>query len=307
MTEDLKGFILGTLLGDASVHIYKNKCGEKRFSLSVTHGEDQRDYIVHKSQLLSSYIRTGPRRSLNTEGFGGRHYRWQLCTRVTSDFGFLHMCYNKKGKKHVSQAWVDNLTLISLAYWYMDDGTLRNKKYVKFCTYGFSIPECTRLVKKLQKMGFTSKILFSHKWHKGSKRNYPYIIMDHLSSRKFLKEIDHLIVECLKYKSEIIEILKETKCDFCGDAIRVRGKRANSKWKSCSRKECRAAHNSRNCKEWHDKNLDHFTKYQKNYRAKNRQRIKEYKREYHVKNREHINQNLRRKRHAKQRKTKRDG
>jgi len=237
MTDELKSVILGTLLGDSSVQHSKDKSGKRRFLLQCQHGEDQKDYLFHKAELLSSYVKAKPKRIRNA-GYGGpENHCWRFHTGRVSDFDFLDMCYDKNDKKYVSQEWVDNLTLVSLAYWYMDDGTINSGRYVSFCTYGFSVPECNRLVKKLRDMGFAAKVTIIRR-PRPNNRKYPLIIMDSPSSKRFLEQVGHLIVDCLKYKTHITYPVAG-ECSFCGDEVPGRG---NCNWRSCSKEECKTLH-----------------------------------------------------------------
>lgn len=279
MAAELRGFILGTLLGDGSVRIYKNKYGERRFALEFGHGDKQRDYIFHKAKLLSAYVTTKPKRFLN-RGFGESHYLWRFSTRTASDLDFLNMCYNKKGKKYVSQKWVDSLTITSLAYWYMDDGCLSDNRRIYFCTHSFSRSECDRLVEKLQKMGFPARA----ETLKGQRKHYPVIRMDYWSSKKFLDQIGRLIVDCLKYKSDIIDAHRKVKCYFCGKEILASGRRSDFKYPACSNKDCKRSARRRKDK------------------ATNR----EYDKKYYAKNRQHICERIR-KRRAEKRRAKKAG
>lgn len=238
MTNKLKCVILGTLLGDASVSVFESH-GEKRFRMREAHCDKQRDYLFHKAKLLSPYLTAKPKKAVR-----GPYISWVVQTRTSCDFDFLEMCCNKKNKKYVSQEWVDNLTLVSLAYWYMDDGFLERGRYVNFSTQSFSAPECNRLVNKLKDMGFNAWTAPRRVTWRGTKRKYLIIRMDYWSSRKFLKKIDHLIVKCMKYKTRIVDAFKETKCDFCGNDMLLRGRRLSSTRKSCPKKECRASRSS---------------------------------------------------------------
>lgn len=246
MTDELKEFILGTLLGDTGARVLDNVYGERRFSLMCGHGKKQKAYLMHKSRLLSAYVTNCPKSYWNKGGRGFPDTElWRFSTVSSSDFDFLKMCYDENGKKRVSQEWVNSLTITSLAYWYMDDGNLNSNRYVFLFTNGFSVPECDLLVKRLGDMGFDASVKIDRLIGR-DKKEYPKIKMDYWASKKFLSRIDHLIVDSLKYKSDILDAFKKVQCYFCGYltlACRT-GKRA-----ICRKKRCRAAYN-REIKEW---------------------------------------------------------
>jgi len=312
MTDELKAFILGTLLGDASSHINHNKYGERRFGLRCTHGEKQRDYLFHKARLLSAYMKAGPRRSTQVRraGYKKRH-SWSFGTCVCSDFDFLDMCYDRNHKKYVSQKWVDNLTLASLAYWYMDDGYLSDGRWCHFSTCSFSIVECNRLAGKLKRMGFHSWVFVNRPTIKGIKKCYPIIRMESSSSKEFLKQIGHLVPKCLKYKCRFRET-KTNQCSFCGDAIKAFKHKKTTKWRirSCSKKECEKKWFKHRNKTYYKENKEWLGKKKKEYYNNNRELIKKRNREsakkYYAENRERINE-TRRTRRAKKRKVKKAG
>ena len=64
----------------------------------------------------------------------------------------------KDGKKYVTKEWANMLTPISLAFWYMDDGSISNadnqnvRPTIHIATNGFSYEECENLVEMLQKL-----------------------------------------------------------------------------------------------------------------------------------------------------------
>lgn len=303
MTNEIKAFILGTLLGDFS--LWHSKPLGKRYGLQCTHGDAQKEYLFHKADILSAYVKTAPigykAKAKQTFGLGQTH--WKLGTVLSSDFRFVDMCHDAKFKKHVSQEWVDSLTLVSLAYWYMDDGYLDRNRYVNFCTHSFSVLECQRLVKRLGEMGFQARIRrVSGRW-KGKTRYYPGITMGYLSSEQFLGQIDHLIVDCLKYKCKIDKgIFEEVPCDFCGDMI-LRKTSKTRRWASCSRKECKTAHAAKLSQAWAANHPKRVKECRKNWYKENKESAKQYSKKWHWENREHVLE-YQRKRRAQKRKEK---
>ena len=114
--------ILGTLLGDS--HFTKN------YMLSFGHTEIQKDLVDIKNKILGKFgskLTTIPETEKIIKGkvaVSKKQYRVvSKSFHGHSNIDFRKFCYSKN-KKTVTKEWLNSLTPISLAFWYMDDGTL---------------------------------------------------------------------------------------------------------------------------------------------------------------------------------------
>jgi recombination protein RecA len=134
-TQRQKDIALGSLLGDAYLRPSGNSC-----ALSFAHGEKQRAYLEWKLSEFENFVATKQFYSHETNFHGNA---------PTSSFSTIShpylselraLCY-PGGEKHVSLEWLNLLSPLSLAVWYMDDGFL-NRRYgtVVLCTNCFTPP-----------------------------------------------------------------------------------------------------------------------------------------------------------------------
>jgi recombination protein RecA len=109
-------FILGTLLGDGYL--------SDNHILQINHSIKQKDLVDLKKNILYNVI---SKEIKKISGHGS-----EMCGFLTKSFhnlstiNFFDLCYSNNGKKLVTKSWLNKLTPISLAFWYMDDGSLSN-------------------------------------------------------------------------------------------------------------------------------------------------------------------------------------
>ena len=151
VSDRCREIILGSLLGDGSIAINKRY---KNARFSFRHSASQKEYFFWKVEELKeiSGSRMLWKQGKNgSDGFGGEKLRYQ-----SKALGALTEIYNlvtKRGKKRVSRKWLNQLTPLSLAVWWMDDGSLiANSRKGVFCTDGFSCEEVEIIRKYLKKV-----------------------------------------------------------------------------------------------------------------------------------------------------------
>jgi hypothetical protein len=183
--------ILGSLLGDGSLTInehYQNA----RFSFR--HSITQKDYFFWKVRELKEisgkncwWIQEKDGRSQKRK----IRYQSQALPVLTKIYLLTH-----KGKKfRVQRKWLNKLTPLSLAVWWMDDGALiANGRKGVFCTDNFSYKEHLILSRYLRKVwGVKTKV---GERKKGSGK-YRLWFRSTEELKKFLKIILPFIVESM--------------------------------------------------------------------------------------------------------------
>jgi hypothetical protein len=141
ITDFQKQCILGSLLGDASV---VKKGPQHR--LSISHGHVQFDYIKHKESVLGDLALRNIQNTISKEHLIHGHVIKEshchvLQTHIHPYFTELRNLIYPHGSKVVSQLWLEQLTPVSLAYWFMDDGSAdySNSSYsISIATYSYS-------------------------------------------------------------------------------------------------------------------------------------------------------------------------
>lgn len=197
ISQDIKEMIYGTLLGDS--WLSKNKM--KGFETS--HCIDQKDYFDHKKSLLSNF---GINERELKSGYGSKIFTFRAgvnkIKKIKSPFQeFYDVCY-QDGKKKITQEWLDKLSAISLAYLYMDDGSLKTQKnehnnsyQATIHTNSYSKEENILLIKELwNKFGINAG-LFEDK-----RKNVFYIGISQNNSMHFFKIIAPYVLESMRYK-----------------------------------------------------------------------------------------------------------
>lgn len=183
-----RSMILGTMLGDAHL----NYSGGWR--ISWTHKDSQRSltdwysFIMNANPSIQENIINGYNKKPK--------HKSTICESELLE-EFSEICLDN-GKKQISENWINQLNEISLATWYMDDGSIsygrKNKQRPRALlhTEGFSETEVELLMGKLKELGFDSV--------KNKYRGYVAIRMNADSAEKFWDFIATYIIKELRYK-----------------------------------------------------------------------------------------------------------
>lgn len=144
LSKNVRDIILGSLLGDGSLAInpkYKNP----RFSFR--HSIKQKEYFFWKVDMLkevcgeSCYWLQGSEKK--PDGWGTAKYRFQ--SKALSSLTEIYNLTHKKvsvTKVRVTRKWLNQLSPLSLAIWWQDDGSLvSDSRQGVICTDGFSLEE----------------------------------------------------------------------------------------------------------------------------------------------------------------------
>ena len=188
-TQRQKDIAAGSLLGDA----YLRPSGNS-YALSFAHGEKQRGYLEWKLFEFQNFVATKEFYTHETD-FHGNAPTHSFST-ISHPFltELRALCY-PNGVKHVSREWLDLLSPLSLAVWYMDDGS-RNRRYgtVVLCTNCFPADEQAIIIEYfLSRYGIEPKV--------EPRRNGQSVLRINVSQTKaFLEIVAPHIPECMSYK-----------------------------------------------------------------------------------------------------------
>lgn len=184
ITPKQRSLMLGTLLGDASLSA---NAGGKRFRFEVRHGSAQREYVLWKYEILRDFVLSPP-------AYYGRTDSWRFRTITHPSFTELHNKFYQGRKKILP----DNLAEIlrdplSLAVWFMDDGTQFANKSLTINTQSFTKGE-QLLIAKLFKEIYGWHVTL----HRDHKKYRIYLGKD--GSEHLKKLITPYIIPTLRYK-----------------------------------------------------------------------------------------------------------
>lgn len=191
ISKQQKSIIVGTLLGDG--YIYKDRYGGCR--LEIKHSDKQKDYVFWLHGVLKNICPGEPRQRKDNQ-------QWKFNTESNDDLKRFRKLFYPKDKKvipsDISKVLINPL---SLAIWYMDDGSLdfRPKSHYAFSlkTNSFTLKECDLLTKVLNNnFGINSSVQYPICRGK----RYPQIYIGKQGRDQFLKLIKPHIITCFKYK-----------------------------------------------------------------------------------------------------------
>lgn len=188
LTEIQKQVILGKLFGDGSLHVYYDNSAQLQFSHKYEHAA----YVEYSNDMLGEV--SAKKYATYISGFGTKMYKsW---TRVThSIFKEFNEMVGSEDKQ-ISKRFVENMSPITLAFWYMDDGSLvHNKKQrdrLQFSTCGFNKESCNNLSTGLYKLGIASTIT--------THNEYNYINISADTTPILSKLIAPYVIPIMQYK-----------------------------------------------------------------------------------------------------------
>lgn len=191
ITDITEQIIIGSLLGDG--HISKNKNKEKNSALHIKHSIKQRAYLRYKVFLLGKENITGK-----------STISYKIDKRNNKKYGYINFsscnntCFNKyrnnwyiNGKKIIPKEV--NITPISLAIWFMDDGTIAGKTGYYLCTNNFALEDVLTLQKKLlENLSLKVSIHYNN--------NKPILYIPKKQVSIFNSYIEPFIHKSMKYK-----------------------------------------------------------------------------------------------------------
>ena len=137
LSQDEIGVILGGLLGDSSLKRGKS-------SICFWQSTKQNEYLLWKYNILKNIA---GKITIAKDNQGYEHicfYTRRNPELTKSLYLPLEKMIYENDRKTVNRKWLNMLTPLSLAVWWMDDGCLsiwKGNRYGKLCTHSFSLEE----------------------------------------------------------------------------------------------------------------------------------------------------------------------
>ena len=136
--------LVGILLGDAHL---ESKTKGQTFRLKIEQSVTHQAYVEHLYQVFEAWVLTSPR--LKTRKSSGRTESQSLSFQTVSHsaFRFYYQQFYHFGEKQVPKRIHRWLTPRAVAYWFMDDGSIKSKQSngVLLNTQGFKKSDVQRL------------------------------------------------------------------------------------------------------------------------------------------------------------------
>lgn len=126
MNEKQRSIMVGTLLGDG--HLETQNQG-RTYRLKIEHSIKQKDYTDWFYQNFKSWVNDAPKEK-NKVVRGKTYTNYYFQTRSVGEFRFYgQIFYDKDGKKVIPDFINKLLSPLTLAVWFMDDGSYKSKQH----------------------------------------------------------------------------------------------------------------------------------------------------------------------------------
>jgi hypothetical protein len=155
ITKHLKEILVGKLLGDAHLEL-----NGKNYRFKFEHSIKQKEYVDWLYEKLKDFCKTPPK--IRIRKYAGKtYYKYSFQTRSLPNFKFFGEQFYHENKKIIPKRILRKLlTPLSLAVWFMDDGSVKSSETRGriLNTQGFSEKEVFDLCTALNsKFGFHTK------------------------------------------------------------------------------------------------------------------------------------------------------
>jgi hypothetical protein len=177
LTDNQRSILIGTLLGDG--HLETQDKG-KTYRLKIEHQILQKDYVEWLHQQFKEWVRSGIYRKLK----GGREYVG-FNTYSHGAFRFYAQQFYVDDKRKIPKIISKLLNSLSLAIWFMDDGSWKSNRHKTFIihTLAFAKKDLELVQKVMQK-----KFKIGTKLHR-QKGKYWRMYISSKSAKDFEKTI----------------------------------------------------------------------------------------------------------------------
>lgn len=148
LSQRQRDILIGLLLGDGHLETQNNG---RTYRLKIEHSMEQSDYVMWLYEEFRDFINQKPYTKIRKNG----QKSFGFSTLSIASFRFYGKSFYPKGKKIVPEIMLKNLKPISVAVWFMDDGSRKSLKHKTYIihTLGFDKKEIS-LLKKYLKINF---------------------------------------------------------------------------------------------------------------------------------------------------------
>lgn len=166
LSKRQRELLIGLLLGDGHLETQNNG---RTYRLKVEHGAVQHDYLVWLAREFKDWIQTDW-----YEKERGTKLVYGFTTVSHPAFRFYAQQFYQDGKKRIPPLIKRLLSPLSLAIWFLDDGSAKSPKHRSLVIHslGYSKADLVLVQEALESLGISSS---QHKQRNGSFRLYfPY-------------------------------------------------------------------------------------------------------------------------------------
>ncbi len=191
LTSRQKEILVGSLLGDAHLES-RYKLGSA--TLRIEHSYKQKEYVDWLHNEFKEWVRTPPRKRTRWR-WGKEHNKFLFMTYGHKILGEFRELFYRNRIKIIPKNIESFLTPLSLAIWYMDDGSIKSSRHrgMFLNTQSFSPLEVKKLQRILKKKFLTETITRKDK-------NGLQIYILGKSAENFIGLIRPYIIPSMEYK-----------------------------------------------------------------------------------------------------------
>ena len=183
LTQLQRSVIIGSLLGDGYLRIFPKR---KNALLEINHSIHQKEYVDWKYEILKSVSASAPRARKSN----GTRVAYRFYSRQIPELTQFYALFYREGKKRIPNDIA--LDPISLAVWFMDDGSKCRNYDVYLNTQQFSVKDQKKLLRALHALGFAATL--------NKDKHYYRIRFLKSSIEKFNRFIGRFIIPSMAYK-----------------------------------------------------------------------------------------------------------
>lgn len=190
-TQEQRDLIVGTLLGDGCVALHGRK--NKSARLLVGHCKKQKDFLMWKKAILANFVNTI--RIQEDKRKNSTMYSFTSCTH--HEFMFYRKLFYEGNKKVIREGLINHVKPLSLAVWFLDDGTLVKNVNMRISTDSFTKEE-NEYLQWILKCNFDIRSKVCE--YTRNDKQYYYMSLNKENSLKMTEIIAPYAHDSMKYK-----------------------------------------------------------------------------------------------------------
>lgn len=190
LSDVQREMLVGILLGDACL---ETQNASRTFRLKVEQGMAHADYVRHLYEMFRGWVLSPPRpKQGQTRGVTTTNLAFQTVSH--HELRLFGELFYRERRKAVPVGIEQLLTPRALAYWFMDDGSMKSRtsKGVIFNTHAFRADEIERLISALSRFGLVA--------HERRQADGTQIYVSGRSYERFVELVNPYVIEAMRYK-----------------------------------------------------------------------------------------------------------
>lgn len=192
LTKEQREILVGILLGDAHL---ETQNGGRTYRVKMEQSDKHKEYLFHLYEIFKEWVLTPPQFRIREYPSGKKSIHWWFQTVSHGAFRFYAHQFYREGKKTVPKLIHRWLKPRSLAYWFMDDGSIKwsKSKAVILNTHAFSHNEIKRLLRTLSEV-------YQLEVYPRKQKDGVQIVISGKTLHRFLEIVEPYLHPSMRYK-----------------------------------------------------------------------------------------------------------